>query len=48
MAELLAQGGGALSEEPEDGTLEDFDVVDADELDAELGEDVALEGEEAA
>ena len=46
MAELLAQGGGALSEEAAD---EEFDQLDGvDELDAELGDDVVLDEEEPA
>ena len=48
MTKLLAQGGGALSEEAEGGTLDDFDDLDADDLDTELGEDVTLEDDEAA
>lgn len=47
MAELLAEGGGAPSEESGDEALEGFDDPDGEDLDAELGEDVALEGDEA-
>ena len=46
MERLLAQGGGALSEEIDDDQPEELDV--SDELDAELGEDVTLDDEESA
>ena len=43
MERLEAQGGGALTEEAGDDVPEQVDT--ADELDAELGEDVALDDE---